>query len=93
MTIKQLIIDYTCGASNSCWEPGRYVITCLLELGCPSVRSLIEFKQRKFFRGIWSDRRDMLDDHLSHTLCIILNIDTQTPKYIRDMISNDVDDV
>lgn len=35
----------------------------------------------------------MLDDPLSHALRITLNITTQTSKYIRDMVSNDINDV
>ena len=66
---------------------------CLMELGYPPLRSLILSKQRKFFSRMWRERKDMCDDPLSHTIKITLNYNTQTPRYIRDLINNNVHDV
>ena len=66
---------------------------CLLELGYPPLRSLILSKQRKFFSGMWRERKEMFDDPLSHAIRTTLNNNTLTSKHIRDLISNDVNDI
>ena len=66
---------------------------CLVELGYPTLRSLILSKQRKFFSRMWRDRGGMYDDPLGHALHITLNDTCHTSRYIRDLIGNDVDDI
>lgn len=66
---------------------------CLMELGYPTLRSLILSKQRKFFSSMWRERKDMCDDPLSHAIKITLSNNTQTSRYVRDLINNNVHDV
>ena len=64
-----------------------------MELGYPLLRSLILSKQRKFFSSMWRDRKDMCDDPLSHAIQITQSNNTQTSRYVRDLINNNVHDV
>ena len=45
------------------------ILTCLIEAGIPSLRSVVKEKQAKFFKRIYEERKDMVDsDPLMHTL-------------------------
>lgn len=66
---------------------------CYVELGYPTLKSLVLSKQRKFFQSLWSERSGMVDDPWAHTVRLTLATNTPTSKHIRGLIDNVVDDV
>ena len=66
---------------------------CLVELGYPPLRALVSHKQRKFFKGMWNERSNMMDDPLVHAINLTLESNTPTSRYVRDLLYNEVDDV
>ena len=66
---------------------------CLVELGLIDLRSFVKSKQRHFFTQAWVERGAMRDDPLGHVINLILEFDTPTTRYIRDLLDNDVDDL
>ena len=56
-------------------------------------RSLVKSKQRIFFAQAWVERGTMRDDPLGHVINLILEFDTPTTRYIRDLLNVNVDDL
>ena len=65
---------------------------CMVELGLPPLKSLVKEKQRKFFRDMWVERRDMADDPLNFMLRLTLSSNTSASRYVKDLLDNDVHD-
>ena len=65
---------------------------CLIELGLPSLKSIIRQRQRKFFKNMWNERRHMTDDPLSLLLSLTLNANVAISRYVKDLVENDLDD-
>ena len=66
---------------------------CFLESGCPPLKAYVMSRQRKFFSKMWSDRSNMRDDPLSHSINISLNYGTATSRYLRGLLDDNVDDI
>ena len=66
---------------------------CYLELGLPPLRALVTSRQRKFFRCMWRDRRDMNDDPWAHAIRLVREANTPTGRFVSDLISQEKDDV
>ena len=66
---------------------------CYIESGYPPIEKLIKQRQRKFFRNMIRERRHYDDDPLMFAVNKILNSNTHTSRYIKELIDNDVDDV
>ena len=66
---------------------------CYMELGYPSLKALIQAKQRKFFQLLWGERHGSLDDPWTHAVRLTLASNTSTGRYINSLIHNSVDDV
>ena len=66
---------------------------CLIELGCPPLKALVKQRPRKFFKKMWAEREDMLDDPFSHVMHLMRNSNTSTARYITNLIGSDMDDV
>ena len=46
-----------------------------------------------FFKKMWAEREDMLDDPFSHVMHLMRNSNTSTARYITNLIGSDMDDV
>ncbi len=55
--------------------------------------SVVTTRQRKFFRKMWRERQDMVDDPLSHAIRVLHTNSTVTSRCIFDLIHDDVDDI
>lgn len=66
---------------------------CYVELGYPTLKALIQSKQRRFFQRLWGERRDSVDDPWTHAVGMTLASNTPTGRYINSLIHNSVDDV
>ena len=66
---------------------------CLVELGLPTLKALVIHRQRKYFKIMWDERRNMIDDPFSHALNLVKNSNTATARYVNDLITKDVDDI
>ena len=66
---------------------------CLVELGFPPLKAIVKERQRKFFKKIWAERRDMRDDPFSHAMRLMRDANVSTMRYINDLIENEVDDI
>ena len=66
---------------------------CYVELGYPTVKALIQAKQRKFFQLLWGERHGSLDDPWAHAVRLTLASNTPTARYIYSLIHDSVDDV
>ena len=66
---------------------------CYIESGCPPVKDLIRYKQRKFFKQMWVERSGQMDDPLAHAMAITIQYNSSTGKYIQSLINNDVNDI
>ena len=66
---------------------------CYVELGYPSLKALIQAKQRKFFQSLWDERHDSHDDPWTHAVRLTLASNTPTGRHIDGLIHNAVDDV
>ena len=65
---------------------------CMIELGFPPLKSLVKQRQRKFFKSMWADRRNMVDDPLNFMLGVTLSSNTPVSKYVKDLLDNEVND-
>ena len=66
---------------------------CLVELGMPPLKAIVKAKQRKFFSKMWIERNETDRDPLIHAMRIVLNYNDCVSRDIRDMISNNINDV
>ena len=66
---------------------------CLVELGLPTLKALVIHRQRKYFKIMWDERRNMIDGPFSHALNLVKNSNTATARYVNDLITKDVDDI
>ena len=66
---------------------------CLIELGLPSLKALVTYRQRKFFKKMWAEREGMVDDPFAHAINLIRNTNIPTARLINNLIEIDVDDV
>ena len=44
---------------------------CLVELGLPTLKALVTQRQRKFFKTMWAERENMIDDPFSHAMRLV----------------------
>ncbi|CAL4234322.1 unnamed protein product [Meganyctiphanes norvegica] len=44
---------------------------CLVELDLPTLKALVTQRQRKFFKTIWAERENMIDDPISHAIRLV----------------------
>ena len=65
---------------------------CMIELGFPSLKSLVKQRQRKFLKTMWADRRNMVDDPLNFMLGVTLSSNTPVSRYVKDLLDNEVND-
>lgn len=65
---------------------------CHAESGYPSLPDLVRYKQHKFSRKMWDERRDMEDD-LYFAVGRIIGANTRLGKLVSDMIREDVPDM
>ena len=66
---------------------------CLVELGCPPLKALVAQRQRKFFKRMWAERVNMIDDPFFFAIQLVRNSNITTGRHINDLINNDFDDV
>ena len=66
---------------------------CLVELGCPPLKALVAQRQRKFFKRMWAERVNMIDDPFFFAIQLVRNSNISTGRHINDLINNDFDDV
>lgn len=66
---------------------------CYIEAGYPSLLDLVEFKQHKFFKNMWVERRELSDDPLIHVMNIVVEGNCMTARKLRYFINNDVIDL
>ena len=66
---------------------------CMVELGMPSVSSLVKAKQRKFLKKMWQERNTMNDDPLIHAIKMATQYNDVVSRYISDLIFHDNDDI
>ena len=60
-----------------------------VESGYPPLGDLIKHRQQKFFRGMWNDRNNMVDDPLIHVMKVVFTTRIPTSKYIENLISGE----
>ena len=65
---------------------------CMIELGFPPLKSLVKQRQRKFFKSMWADRCNMVDDPLNFMLGVTLSSNTPLSRYVKDLLDNDLND-
>ncbi|CAL4086104.1 unnamed protein product, partial [Meganyctiphanes norvegica] len=65
---------------------------CLVELSFPTLKALVTQRQRKFFKTMWAERENMIDDPFPHAMRLAKNSNTSTARYLNSLIANDVDD-
>ena len=63
---------------------------CYVEGGFTSLKSLIEYKQHRFFRNIWQQRSTLNDDPLVHAINLVRNSNTSTSRLVRNYITREV---
>ena len=66
---------------------------CLIELGLPPLKALIKHRQKKFFKCMWTERRDMNDDPLSFVLNLVMDSRISTRKFIKDLLESENYDI
>ena len=66
---------------------------CLVELGCPPLKALVAQRQRKFFKRMWAERVNMIDDPFFFAIQLVRNSNISTGRHINNLINNDFDDV
>ena len=66
---------------------------CLVELGLPPLKALVKQRQKKFFKCMWTERRDMNDDPLSFVLHLVKDSRICTRNYIEDLLESESNDV
>jgi hypothetical protein len=66
-------------------------LLCFLEIGKPSLKSLIQSRQFNFFHRILTERKDMQDDPLTFALDLVKNSDIKVWKYIKSVIDKGAD--
>ena len=59
---------------------------CLIELGLPSLKALVTYRQRKFFKKMWAERVGMFDDPFAHAVNLIKNSDIPTSRLVKNLI-------
>ena len=65
-------------------------LTCLLEAGIPSLTSLVQHKQSKFFRGMYEQRHDLEDtDPLMYTLSFMKDNNPLLHGHIEELVQRD----
>ena len=65
---------------------------CMIELGLPTLKSLVKQRQRKFFKNMWADRQNMYDDPLNLSLRLTMSSNTSTSRYVKDLLDINVND-
>ena len=68
-------------------------VLCLIELGIPPLKAIIAQRQRKFFKQMWTERRNLVDDPFSHILALVRNSNISVARYLNDIIENEEDDI
>ena len=66
---------------------------CLVELGCPPLKALVAQRQRKFFKHMWAERENMIDDPFFFAIKLVKNSNISTGRHINNLINNDFDDI
>ena len=59
----------------------------------PTLKAIVIDKQRKFFKKMWRDRNEMVDDPWVHVVKMTLECNTPTSRYVSNLISVDKDDI
>lgn len=68
-------------------------IVCYVELGYPSLPDLVRYKEHNFLKKMWDERSSMNDDPLSFAMKRVVNENTTTGKYVKEMIREEVSDM
>ena len=66
---------------------------CLIELGLPPLKALVAQRQRHFFKKMWAERGNMIDDPFRYAIFLTKNSNNSTSRYLNDLIDNDFDDI
>ena len=81
--IKELL----CVRRSTCNE------VCYTETGYPSLRQIVKNKQHKFFRKVWQERSNMVDDPLMFAINLALSSNSPTARLIQQCVTTEVGDV
>ena len=66
---------------------------CYVELGYPTVQAIIKSRQRKFFKKMYSERRDIEDDPFIFALNLVTGQRYNTRRYVLELVNEDVNDM
>ena len=64
---------------------------CLLESGYPSLEALVKSRQKLFFQNMISERKDMNDDPLMHSINITHSDNPVLSQYINSLLQHEED--
>ncbi len=66
---------------------------CYAEAGYPPVESLVKSRQRNFFKKMWYDRGNMVDDPLKFVMDLATSTRYSTRSYVLGLLQENIDDI
>ena len=68
-------------------------VVCYVESGYPSLPDLVKYRQHKFVKKMWDERRTIDDDPLYFAIRKVIEANTPAGKLVSDMIREEVPDM
>lgn len=66
---------------------------CYIEAGYPSLHQIVKNKQHTFFRKMWQEKSDMVDDPLIFAINLAIDSNSPTSRLIRRCVMTDAEEV